>query len=231
MTDKPVRVKVTTPVGTLVWPNFDPTKPDKFNKFGTKLKLDADAYNELMSQVQDDFDAAVAEGEEKFKALSPAARKKLKELTINEIGTPEYDKETEEETGFYLVSFMKKCGGESKKTGKTWQARPIPVYDAAGKPLSPSQTEKVWSGSTAKVAFSYFQDGYFVPGTGACGLSLEIEAVQVIDLAGPGQRSASSYGFGVEDGFSVEDLGGAQASAANDNSEASDDDTPGAADF
>lgn len=224
----------TTPTGVFIWPKF--TEADDYNKIGTKLRLSAEDYETLMDRVQEDFDAAVARAEEAFAALPKAtlakmAKKGITELTINPIGQPVFDEEGEE-TGEYDVNFTIKASGESKDTGEKWKAKPIKVFDAKGKPLTLAQARKVWGGSTGKVAYRYDQEGYFIPATAACGLSLKITGAQVITLRGPGSENAASLGFGVEeDGFSAEDLDDNSPEDFASPGAASTDDDTAAADF
>lgn len=221
---KTKKLKGMSPVGALSWPKF--LEADKFNKLGTKVRFSAEAYAEFIAPLQPLIDASHERGAAEFDKLPKAARTKLKEVGLNTIGTPVYD-DNEDETGEWDVNFSKKASGVNKK-GEAWVSRPIPVFDAGGRPLKKADIEKVWSGSQAKVSFEYFPDGYWVPGTGACGLSIDIVAVQVIELAGPGQRAASSYGFGVEDGFAVSD----ESNDPDTDDDAAGDDAPaGASDF
>lgn len=79
------------------------------------------------------------------------------------------------------------------------------AFEEVHKPTKPA----IWGGSVGRVNFEIGmtgQDkdsqkpGYFIPGTGAAGLSLKLRAVQVIDLVEGGTRSASDYGFENEAG-------------------------------
>lgn len=207
------RIKGLTPVVTLIWPKL--SAADKFNKMGTKARFSAEAFAKFEAQFAEVHAAAVANGEVEFEKLPPATRKKLKTVQVNDLGTPVFD-DSENETGEYDVNFSITASGKDKK-GEEWTARPIPAFDAKGHRLSPAQTEKVWSGSQARIAFEIDPTGYFVPGTGACGIKFKPVAVQVIALASGGSnRSSSSFGFGSEEGFSADELGTDEA-AANDN--------------
>jgi hypothetical protein len=84
----------------------------------------------------------------------------------------------------------------SKKDNKPWN-RKIALFDAKGKPIL--KIESVWGGSEVKV--SYEASPYFIPGTGAAGLKLRLNAVQILKLVSGGNRDAGAYGFGEEDGF------------------------------
>ena len=73
--------------------------------------------------------------------------------------------------------------------------RVIPIYDSQGKPL-PKNTE-VGHGSIVKVAYSIHP--YYKTKT-IKGLTLYLNAVQVLELVERGERDASSFGFGAEEG-------------------------------
>lgn len=202
MTDKKKKnPKVLTPRGTFQWPKLatPDTKFDADGKYSVKLVLDTEAFEELSAIIQPIFDDALAEGEAAFAELSVAQRKKLKEVTVNDWFTPVFDPDTEEETGTYSIVFGAKAGG-TKRDGTPWSRGPIPCFDAKGKPVK--DASKIWSGSEGKVSFSYRP--YFIPGTGTAGISLQLEAVQVLELASSG-GNADSYGFGVEDGYEASD--------------------------
>src|SRR5699024_3019131 len=88
------------------------------------------------------------------------------------------------------------------RKGRRWNRKPQ-FFDAKGKPML--KVPDIWGGTVGKVSFSFVTDGYFIPGTGACGISLQLEAVQIIDLVSAGQRSADDYGFGEEEGYEHDD--------------------------
>ena len=67
----------------------------------------------------------------------------------------------------------------SKKTGKKWTRKPS-LFDAKGTILK--NAPPIWGGTVGKVAFSVTEGGYFVPGTGAAGISLSLEGVPIIEL-------------------------------------------------
>ncbi len=92
------------------------------------------------------------------------------------------------------MSFKSTASGTNKKTGKAWK-RTIPLFDAKGAPMR----KDVYGGSTLIVAFSASP---WVNPKCEYGVKLQLEAVQVIDLVSTGgQRSASGFGFGEEEGY------------------------------
>jgi hypothetical protein len=71
------------------------------------------------------------------------------------------------------------------------------LFDSKGAPLAAGTA--IYGGTVGKVAFQAAP--YFVAGQGMAGISLRLSAVQVIDLVGPGSRTAAQHGFGKEDGY------------------------------
>jgi len=149
----------------------------------------------LIAALQPEMEKAIAEAEEKFAQLPVATRKRLKGVSPNPYYTEVFDKETEEPTGQYEFRFKTAASGVNKK-GERWE-RTVPIFDAKGKPVK--NLKEIWSGTVGKVAYSV--SPYFVAGSGAAGITLYLEAVQIIELNAGGGRSASEFGFSEEDGF------------------------------
>lgn len=205
--------KMTTPRASFKWPKL--TEPDYGSnqypkpdgEYTVKLVFNEDdpAFQSFRAKIEKAHERAVKLGEEKFDELKVGTRKKLGEITVNEPFTIVYDNETEEPTGEVEMKVSMKASGTVKKgprAGKTWQRKPQ-LFDAKGKPMI--KTPDIWGGTVGKVSFSFVSDGYFIPGTGACGISFQLEAVQIIDLVSGGQRQAGDYGFGEEDGYEHDD--------------------------
>ena len=202
MTDKrKAKAEFTTPRGVFVYPSLQ--KPD----YGTKEYPKPDGEYKVTLKlptpvaekwVDEKLGALVQEAREnaeaEFAKLPVATRKKLKELTFNDIGTIEYDKETEEPTGYTLIKFAMKAGGVRKDDNSLWSQKPA-VFDSKGKRLE--KVPEIWGGSEGKVSVE--ANHYFIPGTGAAGVSLRLKAVQLLKLVQGDSRDASGYGFGVED--------------------------------
>lgn len=191
-----------TPRGTWRYPKVD--KPD----YGTKdypkkdgeysiqhvLKADAKATKELIAKLQPLYKEAEEQAAAEFKKLKVETRKKLGKVTMNPLFETVYDQETEKPTGDIVFKFKMKAGGE-RKDGTKWTAKPR-VFDAKGAPIT--KVPEIWGGSEGIVAFS--ARSYFIPGTGAAGLSLKLLAAQLLKLVQGGGRDASGYGFGAEEG-------------------------------
>lgn len=226
MTEKIKPYKGTTPKGVFKYPKLvEPdygTKdyPDPDGSYKVTLVLPKDQAQKLIDQLQPEFDKAVEAGREAFAKLPVANRKKLGDLKVADFYTEVYDKETEEPTGDIEFKFKTKASGTTKE-GKAWE-RKVPLFDAKGVPAK--NIKAIWGGTEGKVSFS--ATPYFVAGQGTAGLTLRLEAVQILKLSAGGARSASEFGFGQEEGdfdateashgFTDETEGGADDTSGSD---------------
>lgn len=128
-------------------------------------------------------------------------KKKAKELSVRDIGEQECDDDTGEETGNLILKAKMKASGISKKDGKPWKRSPN-IFQANGKPFT--KVPSIYGGSVLKVAVEIVP--YYAANDNVVGVTLRLEAVQVIDLVSGGGRSASAYGFGAEEGYTEEDI-------------------------
>jgi hypothetical protein len=207
----------TSPIGTFVYPSLD--KPDygtaKFpiegGQYKVLLRLSAKEGDVLAKQLATVYEAALKEGQERFDEMSPAQRRKFGEMKVAALFTEEFDRETEEPTGNVLFSFKTKASGKAKD-GTPWNRKPA-LFDAKGKPMPAGVA--IWGGTRGRISFSVRP--YFVDGQATAGMKLQLEAAQIIDLVGPGQRAASGYGFGEEEGF---DSAGFEAAASEEEASA-----------
>lgn len=181
----------------LVTPDFGTKEyPKDSGEFKVVLILTQEEAAPLIAKLTPIFEEAVTDGQSEFDKLKVEARKKLKELKVNDFYSTEYDKETEEETGNLLFKFAMTASGKSKKDGSVWNRKPA-LFDAKGKPLV--GVKNIWGGSVGKVSFDAAP--YFIAGTGAAGLKLRLNAAQIIELVEGGNKSSEGYGFGEEDGY------------------------------
>lgn len=175
--------KTTTPAGIAQYPWL--TTPDtRFNDEGvysTGLIVNEIEAKPLVDAINEEW--------EKFQATlkGPKAKKAP--------GSLGYDKEYTEdgdETG--NVIFKIKTKATFKKDNQIIK-RSVPFFDAKGKAFEP---EALWGGSTIKcnITIAPYDAG------GNLGVSLKLNAVQVIELQAGGS-DASSFGFGEENGFSA----------------------------
>lgn len=174
----------------------------EFIKVMTKLceQAFADGKESLTKQI----DAATG----KAKA---GLRSALDDLEMHTPFNPDYDDEGDE-TGLVVFNTKSKSSGVSTdKSGreKAWQ-RELPLYDSSGAPIPPLSKSPMrkdmtlWSGSKIIVAVRAMP--FCAPGLKKAGLSLQINAVQVIEaVGGGGNRTAGSFGFGIVGGGYVAD--------------------------
>lgn len=202
---KPKNPEFTSPRGTFRYPKLN--KPDTGNEqfpkpdgeYSVQLILTVADAEPLALKLQPHLQAAIEEGKEAFKKLKVDQRKKLGDITINELFKTEYDEETEEPTGNVIFKFAMKASGKDK-AGKPWSRKPV-IFDARGQKMTKNIPD-IWGGTEGKVSFE--AQPYFIPGTGAVGLKLRLNAVQVIELVSGGGRDAEGYGFGAEDGYAFD---------------------------
>ncbi|UYO47828.1 hypothetical protein KQX64_17875 [Rhodopseudomonas palustris] len=182
-------------------------KPD--GEFSTKAvgRLDDPEVQAFIAKWQPLHDEAIKRAEAEFAKLPVATRKKLGKVTVNPLYTELYDEETEEPTGEVEFKFAMQASGTYKsgpKQGKKWHRKPD-IFDAKGNKMNPAPS--IWGGTIGRVAFEVGTDkegqpGYFIPGTGAAGLTLRLAAARIIELVSEGSKDASAYGFDdEEDGY------------------------------
>ena len=183
--------------GTASFPrlNEPDTKFDADGNFNTKLILPAEIGEPLSARFDKMRAAEVAEQEEANAGRAP----RVNDHPLN----PEFD-EDGNETGNWVLSCKMKASGKAKKTGKPW-SRKLPIFDAQGKATN------VRVGGGSEIICAIEPISYAVPGKEkgkpivTCGVSLRLEAVQVLKLAGSA-RDAGGFGFGAhEGGFSASD--------------------------
>lgn len=209
------RAKLLTPKGRVVWATIH--KPDvKYEAAGRyQLKLafenspEIEAVLTKLTTLRDSF---VAAWRAEMQAGDGKSKAKAKTVKVRDVAQPAYDKEGDE-TGELILSASMKASGVSKKDGKAWERAPA-VFDAAGKKLV--DVPAVYGGSAVKMAVE--AQAYYKAADNEIGVALRLEAVQVIDLVTGGNRDASDYGFGQEDGFVADEpsdspFGGSAASA------------------
>lgn len=194
-------IKGNTPKGVASWPRLH--EPDtKFKdegEYSIKLRLSGSAAAELVAVLEaaadESYEAAKKQiAEAKAKEKNPKRRAEIKERA--DVPYKELY-ENDEPTGEYEFNFKMKASGVSKKTGKPWTRKPA-VFNAKGKPMSDEEKAKVGGGSVVKVAYEITP--FYTAALGA-GVSLRLEAVQVLELKSFQARDASAFGFGEEEGY------------------------------
>ncbi|MEE0815353.1 MAG: hypothetical protein U0M13_06790 [Desulfovibrio fairfieldensis] len=224
--DKPKRTRYTSPKGEALFAsvvNVDygtEQYPNPKGGYKLTLALESAAADKLRGMLVEEIDMARNIAEDKFQELKPATRKKLGSMTFNELGVEEYDKD-DQPTGRILFRF--KTSAFYEKRDGTKMQRKVPLFDSMMQPVL--LKEEPGNGSLVRVAFTCAP--YFVEGQGAGGLSLYLDAVQIIKLNLFGGRSASDYGFGEEDvdgGFNAADVKDDEAAQTTPSEGSADDD-------
>ena len=199
-TDKLKIYKGTTPKGVFKFPKLTAPDygskdyPDPDGSYKVTLVMPKAQAQKFIEQLQPEFDKAMEQGQEAFAKLPVANRKKLGGVKAQDFYAEVYDKDTEEPTGEIEFRFKSKASG-TRKDGKEW-SRTMAIFDAKGTPAK--NIKEIWGGTEGKVSFT--ASPYFVAATGTVGLSLRLEAVQVLKLVAGGARDAAGYGFGQEEG-------------------------------
>lgn len=201
-------VKVLTPKGIAIYPWLN--KPDtKFNPEGEyriRIKLTAEEAQPIMDKLEEAAAKAVvdatAELNEKIATEKGEklvkAKKALKELKIGDLpAKPDYDDEGNE-TGYVVINFKLKATRKDKEGNPVKQSPKL--FDAAGAELSKSAD--IWGGSEVKVAGVV--NPFYMAATNTVGVSLRLNAVQVLKLSSGNSGDADSFGFGKEDGYRTE---------------------------
>ncbi len=127
--------------------------------------------------------------EEELKAMMDVEGKEIKKADLPFV---------EGEDGNIIKMKIKRKAGGRRLDGTTYTLSSPALYDAQGKPLP--EDVKVWGGSKVNVAFR--PKFYYVASIGF-GVSLELQAVQVIELnnGGVSNIAAEAFGFTSEEGY------------------------------
>ncbi len=226
---------IITPEGIAIWPKLN--TPDDYKgkvTFNTKLSVDPDedgmigrkAGNiiALAEEMRDEFYDVVAADLEEQIAEAKAAKKgavakklqeKLDALVKADVGKAEVDEESGDETGRTILYAKTNATVKDRRTGQEREKR-IDVFDAKGKKLKAEQVPQIGGGSRLKVAAT--MKPYYMAAHDTVGVTLYLNAVQILDLVSfGGNRDASAYGFGAEDGYEAEDE--PEFSAASDDAD------------
>jgi hypothetical protein len=204
--------RLTTPVGLLKWaflsePN---TRWKDDGEYKVTLTLPAD--HKFLKKLDELLEAGSAQVMETLKP------KDKKEATLASPYSMEYDAE-DNETGRVELKFKTAAFFVDKKTGNKISLKPK-LFDAQGKPIKGKLV--VGNGSKGAVNFSY--GFYFMPTTKKVGMSMYLNAVQIIELE-EYEADGSGFGFGATDGgFSRDDVSTPFDSAETEGADASEGD-------
>lgn len=196
MAKAPQRPTLNSPKGAFKFPKL--TQPDtKFKaegEYSVKLVVASDAPGvaELMAKCDKAAAESLKEAKANAKNAAEAKKWETKYLPYAQVE----DEETGEPTGDVEFKFTMKASGVSKKTGKPWTRKPA-LFDAKGNPITGEPA--IGGGTIGKISFQIIP--YAPTTTVGASAKLALEAVQIIELREFGQKSASAYGFGEEEGY------------------------------
>lgn len=175
---------ISTPIGVAIWPklNEPDTRFKEEGEYQVNLRLPKTEAEPLLKVIKD---AQKAEYQRQLKETGKP-KLKLADLPVIEVDGGEE---------FIDLKFKAPASGTTK-AGKKWEKR-IMLFDSKGKPLG-DDSPRIGGGSRIRVNAEVRP--YFVPAYGV-GVSLRINAVQVIELheGGMSSKAASAYGFTAEE--------------------------------
>lgn len=189
------RTRITTPKGIAKFPWL--TKPDtRFSSDGVYhvqllLKPDDPGVQEFLALLDRLGDEALNEIRQQLEESGKKA--KAKSLQYRPPYQPDFDQEGEE-TGYISVRFKTRAKGKNRE-GKTFNRKPA-IFDAKGNRIEGDIA--IYGGSIIRVNFT--PSSYHSAATNEAGVTLRLNAVQVIELVSRSD-DAASFGFGVEDGY------------------------------
>ena len=196
-----------SPKGKAMWAKvvMPDTKFDPDGVYEINLVMDEDDPEckewcaDLEAMVEERVQQEIEENGAKFKKM-PDGRP-LTALPMKEV-----EDQDGNETGELSFKFKLKAVGKNRK-GETYTRRPL-VVDAKGNPIVKLDSEgKVLNGdfkigNNSVVRCHYVPMPYYMASTRTVGVSLQLKAVQVINLV---EFGGSGFDFDEEDGFEYKD--------------------------
>jgi len=207
---------LTSPPGTSRFAHID--TPDEFKgKTNYKVDLVVDPKDPEVKKYVDKLEKTLDEKfEETQTALaeekSAKKRKKAKSLARRDVFGYE-ENEDGEETGNIFFRYKLPYQVKSRKTGRVIKFRPR-IFNGAGEYVE--NPPPIWSGSELKVSGEVRP--YYMEDNNEVGLSLRLNALQVISLVTPGgSTNAEDYGFEAEE--DGDDFGSVKKSDEDDDTD------------
>jgi hypothetical protein len=198
------RERFTTETGDAVYPwlNKPDTKAFKGQEakpaFKVTLRLEGAAADKLKEIINPVVDAAYDEQVEVFKTrIEESKGKALKDARAgleDMVKKYPYEEDVDDDgegNGKWLFKFKQNA---RIKTKQGYMDITIPLFDGQGNKMA----ENIYGGSRIKVNFS--MRGYYMESAGEAGTTLDINAIQVIELVSSNAGNADDYGFGAEEG-------------------------------
>lgn len=200
--------QVITPKITVTWaqlnePDYKYKEEGEYHVRGRPDTSDPlyDALVTTATKVRDEYFA-----EQKAELVAAKKGALANKLHVVDVVKEEQDRETGDSTGFMTFRAGQKYHIVIKngpKAGKEFYKTPD-FFNAKGERLK--TPPKIGSGSVLKLGVRLVP--YLVSKDGEVGVSFQLEGVQILTLVSGGQRSASDYGFGEEDGDTIQDDNG-----------------------
>lgn len=201
MSNKPKRI--TTPKGIAKFPAL--VTPDEYKgkeNYKVHLLLDPEQSDGLERAIEETIE--VAKGQAQAQAKKKRKRPVESNRPYGEDMKPIKDDDGEitdwEPTGY--TEFKCKSTASGVKNGKAWR-RKLPMFDSKGKPIQ--NPPEIRGGAELKLSLTLIP---WVNEKLEYGCKLQLEAVQVLSVGGFVNRSAEDYGFGEEEGFDADEVGG-----------------------
>lgn len=189
-------VKFITPKVRLAYPklNQPDTKWKDEGEYVAKGTLLEGIPESVQNKVDAMLESFVAEKRKEFTDRKQAA--KAKNITVKRDWVkPETDRDTGDETGSFTIQAKMKASWKDKKTGETRTRKPQIIDAKCNELRNPPQ---IWGGTEAKLAVTAAP--YHMESTNTVGVTIYLEAVQIIKLVSGG-NDAKSLGFSNEEGF------------------------------
>lgn len=212
---KTKQINILTPTGIAVWPKLN--APDTKFKAGGEFKVGLRLSAEQAQPLIDKFEAELAYyfDSEKAELMQGDGKSKAKAKALKLATDKPYKMEVDDEgdeTGNIVFNF--KMPNRIPREGKADIVLFPDFFDAGGKSLK--NPPEVWGGSKLRISGQLRPFNMALTGV---GLSLRLQAVQIIELTTKGSRDATGYGFGAEEGYEGNEM------PTDDSSTAAADDT------
>jgi hypothetical protein len=166
--------------------------------------------NDYIKDIEAAADAGYAKGiaeiDKDLETAKGAKLNSLKERRDNLIRSCPVKDEVAEDgspTGRYLVNFKRTAKGVyrfGKDQGKSWSIK-LPIFDTKKKPITESEGE-IYEGSTLRI--QALLKTYTMPTR--AGVSMNIRAVQVINLISRADGGGDASGFDIEEGYEASEV-------------------------
>jgi hypothetical protein len=202
MPEKKTRApQYTTPPGEFIWPwlNKADDRPikGKPQKPAYKLNIQYAANNPAWLMSKETLDELVEASYDKAIEENP----KKKKVIVRQYPYAMETDDDGEETGKVILKLKQNAAFTDRKTGEEKKVF-VALFDASGKPIDRNKTA-IFGGSVGVASFT--TRPYLVDSTNGAGISLDLRAVQVLQLVSSSERTADSYGFAAQEGYEGSD--------------------------